>query len=258
MKKFTKKLASPFDSFLPGIAFHAYAVSNLLQNNAYNESLLTASIFLHLLFLILFVFLFEQRIRQRPYIIAVIFAFILAGEFIFFSFLDYEFNFASFLLPFFFLVLSEIGFTILERNSLFETTISESEALKHLLTKKEHELFELKKHSSSSSSRERENLIEKIELLQKEIARIGKEDQNDLLYTVQTDEKSSDNFYGILYRSKVMREVVSFIKKAAPTNETVLILFLKDKNIFDQVFQIVFLILDRMRCLQIMLASPML
>jgi len=223
-EKFTKKLASPFDSFLPGIAFHAFAVSNILQNNAYNESLITASVFLHLLFLILFVFLFEQRIRQRPYIIAVIFAFILAGEFIFFSFLDYEFNFASFLLPFFFLVLSEIGFTVLVRNSLFETTISESEALKHLLTKKEHELFELKKHSSSSSSRERENLIEKIELLQKEIARIGKEDQNDLLYTVQTDEKSSDNFYGILYRSKVMREVVSFIKKAAPTNETVLIL----------------------------------
>ncbi len=223
-EKFTKKLSSPFDEFLPGIAFHAFAVSNLLQNNAYNESVLPISVLLHFLFLILFIFLFEKITRKRQYIIAAVFAFILIIEFIFFSFFNYELHFVSFVLPFFSLIIFEIVLTILERNSLFETTISESEALKHLLAKKEHELLELKKYSDPSSIKEKENLKEKIELLQKEIARLEKHEQNDLLYTSKTEEKVSENFYGILYRSKVMREVVAFIKKAAPTNETVLIL----------------------------------
>ncbi|MFA6026962.1 MAG: sigma 54-interacting transcriptional regulator, partial [Ignavibacteriaceae bacterium] len=223
-EKFTKKLSSPFDEFLPGIAFHAFAISNLLQNNVYNESILPISVLLHFLFLILFIFLFEKITRKRQYIIAAVFAFILISEFIFFSFFNFEFHFVSFILPFFSLIIFEIVLTILERNSLFETTISESEALKHLLAKKEHELLELKKYSDPSSIKEKENLKEKIELLQREIARLEKHEQNDLLYTSKTEEKVSENFYGILFRSKIMREVVAFIKKAAPTNETVLIL----------------------------------
>ncbi|MCK9424604.1 MAG: sigma 54-interacting transcriptional regulator [Ignavibacteriaceae bacterium] len=223
-EKFTKKFSSPFDAFLPGIAFHAFAVSNLLQNNAYNESILPISVLLHFLFLILFIILFEKITRKREYIIAAVFAFILISEFIFFSFFNYEFHFASFVLPFFTLIIFEIVFTVLERNSLFEITISESEALKHLLTKKEHELLEMKKFSDPASIKEKEKLKEKIELLQKEIARLDKHEQNDLPYTSKTDQKVSENFYGILFRSKVMREVVAFIKKAAPTNETVLIL----------------------------------
>ncbi|MDP3148700.1 MAG: sigma 54-interacting transcriptional regulator [Ignavibacteria bacterium] len=223
-EKFTKKLASPFDSFLPGIALHAFAVSNLLKQNAFNDGLLLASIFLHLLLLAAFLFLLKEETSKRRNLVAVVFAVILIFEFVSFGFFNVELDFASFLLPFFSLAILEITFGVLERNSLFETTISESEALKHLLAKKEHELFDLKKHSDSSSINERENLKEKIDLLQKEISRLEKQDQNDLLYTPTPDDKMSENYFGIIYRSKIMRDVVSFIKKAAPTNETVLIL----------------------------------
>lgn len=222
-EKFTKKFSSLFDAFLPGIAFHAFAVSNLLQDNAYKESIIHVSIPLHFLFLILFIFLFEKKTRKRQNVIAAVFVFILISELIIFSFFNYELHFASLFLPFFALLILEIVFTVFERNSLFETTISESEALKHLLAKKEHELLELKKQSDFSSMKEKDNLIEKIELLHKEISRLEKQEQNELPYTQKAEEKVSENFYGILYRSKVMRDVVAFIKKAAPTNETVLI-----------------------------------
>ncbi|MFA6596898.1 MAG: sigma 54-interacting transcriptional regulator [Ignavibacteriaceae bacterium] len=223
-EKFTKKLSSSFDTYLPGIAFHAFAVSNLLQNNWVKESLFSISILIHLLLLVLFVFLFEKKTAKSRYEIAALFIFILVIEFLFFSFFNYELHFASFVLPFFSLLILELALTFSERNSLFETTISESEALKHLLTKKEHDLDELQKHSTFSSLAEKENLKEKIELLQKEISRLEKQGQNELPYTPKAEEKISENFCGILYRSKVMRDVVAFIKKAAPTNETVLIL----------------------------------
>jgi len=93
-EKFTKKFSSPFDAFLPGIAFHAFAVSNLLQNNAYNESLIPVSIPLHFLFLLLFVFLFEKKTLKRRNLIAAVFAILLISEFIIFSFLNYELHFA--------------------------------------------------------------------------------------------------------------------------------------------------------------------
>ncbi len=223
-EKFTKKLSSPFDSFIPGIAFHAFGVSNLLQNNSINQTLFGVSVFLNFVLLILFIFLLEKGMSNFRKIAIALFAATLIVEFVLFVFYNYELHLASLLIPSFILFLVEIAFAIFERNSLFETTISEAEALKHLLTKKEHEFAELKNNSDSTSLSERENLKEKIELLQKEISRLEKQDQNDLLYTSETDEKVSDNFYGILYRSKVMRDVVSFIKKAAPTNETVLIL----------------------------------
>lgn len=223
-EKFTKKLSSPFDEFLPGIAFHAFTVSNLLQQNNFNEGLFLPSIFIHLLLLTSLLFLLKEETPKRKNLVTVIFAVILLIEFVSFSFFNIEVHFASFILPFFFLALLEITFFVLERNSLFETTISESEALKHLLVKKEHELLELKKHSDPSSVKEKENLKEKIELLQKEISRLEKQDQNDVAYISKADDTVSENFFGIIYRTKIMRDVVSFIKKAAPTNETVLIL----------------------------------
>ncbi|PIS46203.1 MAG: hypothetical protein COT22_01215 [Ignavibacteria bacterium CG08_land_8_20_14_0_20_37_9] len=223
-EKYTKKLSSSFDASLPGIAFHAFAVSNLLQRNGHDESLFSFSILFHLLLLVFLLFLFEKRTLLRTYLITAVFTFVLSIEFIFFGFLNYELHFASFFLPFLSLFILDIFFSVLERNLLFETTISEAEALKHLLAKKEHEFVELIKKSDSSSLKEKENLKEKIELLQKEIARQEKQEQNELPYSPKADEKVNENFCGILYRSKVMREVVSFIIKAAPTNETVLIL----------------------------------
>ena len=223
-EKYTKKFSSSFDEFLSGVAFHAFAVSNLLMNNSYDGSLIRASYFLHFLILVLLIFIIEKKTRKRQNIAAAIFTFVLLGEFLAFSFFNYELHFASLLLPFFTLLISEIVFLALERNSIFESTISESEALKHLLTKKERELSELKKHSDSSNLKEKEILTEKIELLQKEIARQEKQEQNELPYIPKAEEAGSEDFCGILYRSKIMREVVAFIKKAAPTNETVLIL----------------------------------
>jgi len=223
-EKFTKKLSSPFDSFIPGIAFHAFGVSNLLQGNSINHTLFLVSIFLNFVFINFFIFLLEKETTRFKQLAFALFTAILICEFILFGFFNYELHFASLLFPSLILILVEVSLTFFERNSLFETTISESEALKHLLAKKEHEFAELKNNSDSTSLNERETLKEKIELLQKEISRLEKQDQNDSLYTTETDEKGSDNFYGILYCSKVMREVVSFIRKAAPTNETVLIL----------------------------------
>jgi len=223
-EKFTKKFTSPFDAYLPGIAFHAFAASNLLLHNELNDSLLQASIVVHLFLLIIFLFLFEKKTTKGRKIIAASFVFVLLIEFGLFSLFNIELHFASFFIPVFVLLLAELTSSILERNSIFETTISEAEAMKHLLAKKEHEFLELKKHSDSSSTKEKEILKEKIELLQKEIMHLEKQDQNELLYTPKSDETRSENFHGILYRSKVMRDVAAFIKKAAPTNETVLIL----------------------------------
>jgi len=223
-EKFTKKFSSPYDVSLPGIAFHAFAVSNLLQNNFYSESLLGLSIVIHLLLLIFLLLLSEKKTLRNKYIFVTVVVVILIAEFIAFSFFNYKLHFASFVLPVFFLIFSEITFVILERNKLFETTMSEAEALKHLLAKKEHELQDLKKVSGSVSLKEKENLVEKIALLQKEITRLEKQEDNDALYNENANEKPGDNFHGIRYRSKVMQEVVAFIKKAAPTNETVLIL----------------------------------
>jgi len=223
-EKFTKKFDAPFDAFLPGIAFHAFAVSNLLLNNPLNDGWLKASVAFHFIFLLFVLIRLEQDPVKCRKVLPVFALAILLMEFMLFTFWNYELHFSTLIFPLVALIIAEFIFVVKDKNSQFADAVSESTSLKHLLSKKENELSDLKNQFDSAALREKEILKEKISLLQKEIALLEKQDQNDIAYTPEVAEKGGENFHGILYRSKMMRDVVAFVKKAAPTNETILVL----------------------------------
>ena len=99
--------------------------------------------------------------------------------------------------------------------------LDEAVVLRNLLVSKEKELGKLQKELSDSGE-ESVQLVEKIESLRSDIEKL-KENEDDRSEAQIKTSVEVKEFYGIIYTSSSMAQVVELIKKAAPTETTILI-----------------------------------
>ena len=101
--------------------------------------------------------------------------------------------------------------------------IDEADLFKSLLKNKVVELSAMQNELKHSTIEESETLNSKIKILKEEIERL-KGNENDKTVSELEDIDKIKNFHGIIYKSKVMNQIVDLIGKVAPENANILIL----------------------------------
>lgn len=217
--------SSAFDNEIPGAAFHAFALDNLIHSRWMRTDLENLSSFVFLLMLIGMIFYMHSskrygRNKIRPYI------FFTAGfivlSFLLFSFFYLQLDYASFVLPLAVLIVCDIIFLFIEKNLLYKGAVDEREILHKHLKRKEEELTELQSELNAARPESAAALKEKIKSLHENIEKLKAKEMDELPATGST--AGVNNFYGMIYRSRSMNKIVDVIKKAAPEDAAVLIL----------------------------------
>ncbi len=212
-----------FNNNLPGVALHAFALDNLLKNRGLNLNFVLPSVFLFIILIILILWARSKNIFGRYYffMLAVFFSFMVLSFFLFAVF-NILLNYTVFILPFVFLIISDIILLFMERNIMLEGAIDESNLLKSLLAIKEDELSKFQKELNMGVDSP-ESLIGKIKLLKEDI-RMLKENEEDKKEIDSPGKIEMQEFHNIVFRSKGILNVIDIIKKVAPGDANVLIL----------------------------------
>ena len=214
-------LQTPFDDNLPGLALHAFALDNILKSRDLEGSFYTPSIFVFIILMLVFVLF---RITTQNNIIAIYLIFgtsVLILSFALVTLLDLKISVSFFIVPFLMLILTDTALYFIQGKELLQGALDESTALKNLLSVKENELLKLQSEIHESG-KESTQLQQKITALQSDIKKLrGNED--DRSEAVITIGNKIENFYGLIYTSRPMAQVVELVKKAAPTDSTILI-----------------------------------
>ncbi|MDP4196850.1 MAG: sigma 54-interacting transcriptional regulator [Bacteroidota bacterium] len=221
-------IQTSFDNQLPGIGLHAFALDNILNKRYIRTDYeLITSLILIVLLVLLAVLNLNFRALTR-YLSAFVLFFLISYLSLntFYIQLDYS----VFLIPWLLVGLFDLSLFLIKKNIEFTFFRSEAEKLKIKLKEKETRLSDLEKElelagigslSSSSSGK----LTEKISALKNEIENLKLQQEDQFLNTeLQKEMTSSENFFGIIYKSIAMQSVVSLITKVAPTDATTLIL----------------------------------
>lgn len=213
-------LNSPFDSYLPGIGFHALALSNILQQNFIIDKYYELSTYLFLVFILL-IAVYTPKVRAQFYYPVVLFVFLLLS-FITYSFYNLDLNWLVVIIPVFLLFVYKIARQYVEREELLEQSISERDVLEQALRAKENKLKELENELAVESKEGGDNLLEKVTALKHQIEQL-KEFQKDDETEEITGLTEPVNFHGMFFVSNLMRKLTAMIEKVAPQNATVLI-----------------------------------
>lgn len=216
------QFSSSFDSELPGVALHAFAVDNLLSNRYYRDDLSEISVVVFILSILVLMYLTEKFNFSLTkfyvlFFIGFIIAIILLQE-VFYQKVEASF----FLLNFLAVVLVQLIQFYYQSRSELNIAASEKDVLKSLLQKKEEELSVLKSKSELSDKQTSDLLKTEIIKLQQEIQKL-QENKEDSATAEEIKVDEAKFFFGIAYKSSQMDEVVNLIKKAAPTDSTILI-----------------------------------
>jgi transcriptional regulator with GAF, ATPase, and Fis domain len=168
-------------------------------------------------------FIFLRNILNRQiipvYLVTTVLVLLLV--FILISLLNLKIASSIFLIPFFFLIINDTVSYFVRGQKELKGAIDEATLLRNLLSSKESELSMLQ-NQISETGEESQQLVEKIESLRNDIDKL-RENEDDRLKALLDLERKPEDFYGIVYTSKSMSAVVELIKKAAPTDTTVLI-----------------------------------
>ena len=210
-----------YDPDLPGVALHAFALDNLLNSRYYNDRYYppTAVLFSVVILLLIF-FLRNQTRKFTLYFLAL--SLLIVAAFIFNRYVFLELAYSFFIIPFLFVIVSEFAFRIVESREELRSAVDEAELFKKLLGDKEKELLKLQQEFEVSEKEKSEPLLAKIKALKSDIDKL-KENEEDKQSAEFKDIESDKDFYGLVYRSGNFSLVVELIKKAAPTDATVLI-----------------------------------
>jgi transcriptional regulator with GAF, ATPase, and Fis domain/CHASE2 domain-containing sensor protein len=215
-------VASPFDDEVPGVALHAFAIDNILNGRWINNNYSLVSSIIFLLFLCFVAFYTEEKSAKRLSIIYVLlFILILALSLILLKFFFLKLSYSYFLIPFLLLAFAELVLYISKNRSVLIDTLAEAEALKSVLKSKEGELTKLQNELDVSS--ESPQLLEKIKALKEDINRLKEKEEDQSAAEININ-KEPENFYGIVYKSKVMANLIDFVKRTAPEEANILIL----------------------------------
>ncbi len=210
-----------FDDQLPGVALHAFALDNLINKRYYNDNFYFPSVLTFIILAFIWIIVFKKNVNPvKNYFVIVIPLLIIS--YLLHQFYYLELGFAFFLVPVTFVLISDLYFKFLERRNEYKGAVDEARLLKNLLEGKEKELAELQKELNYSSQENSDSLLTKIKELKGDIEKLkdSEEDRKPVEIKLEIDEV---NFFGLVYRSKEMQSVTEIIKKAAPTDATILI-----------------------------------
>lgn len=210
----SKTISNNFDSELPGIGLHAFALDNLINERGIIYQYFDLS--KYILFCCFLLILFIRKLRIRIFVILLL----LVLSFYLFSYHYLEINTAALIIPVFLLFFTDLAEkSFIYRQRLKKTNL-ETKLLVNELKAKEAELTKLK--SEIINENHSEGLSLKIKQLEEEIEKIkNMESEDSQEFLIESDEQ---NFEGIVYKSKKMAGIVEIIKKVAPENAPVLIM----------------------------------
>ena len=210
-----------FDDQLPGVALHAFAAENLLNERYINDKYYQWSIYAFIALIILLLIFLKDETRLFSFY-TIIFSSSLLIFYILYRFLFIELAISFIILPLAFTFIADIYFTLIEKRNQLTGYYNESELFKKLLAEKEKELLSLQSDLKKSSHQNTEKLLEKIEGLTEDIVKL-KENENDQIAANVVKVMDEQNFSGLIFRSAEMKNVVDLIMKAAPTDASILI-----------------------------------
>lgn len=210
-----------FDNQLPGVALHAFAAENLLNERYINDKYYQWSIYAFIALIILLLIFLKDESRLFSFY-TIIFSSSLLIFYIIYRFLFIELAISFIILPLAFTFIADIYFMLIEKRNQLTGYYNESELFKKLLAEKEKELLSLQSDLKKSSHQNTEKLIEKIEGLTEDIVKL-KENENDQIAANVVKVMDEQNFSGLIFRSAEMKNVVDLIMKAAPTDASILI-----------------------------------
>ncbi len=214
-------LETNFDEKLPGVALHAFALDNLLNSRYVNNDYYFLSI-VFLLFIVLIIILLQKAYSNLSvYYVAIVSIFLLTAFFLH-SYFNIVLAYSYILIPILAIIFIDYYYYLIEKKSELELYFDESVLLKKLLMEKEKDLNQLQTKLSYTNDQKAEDLLNKIELLKVEIEKL-KENEKDQKPTDLRDFTDEENFYGLIFKSAVMRNIVSLISKSAPTDAAILI-----------------------------------
>lgn len=211
-----KTFSSGFDGEIPGVAFHAFALDNILNKRWINSSYKTLSGILFLIFILAAMFLSHRSGSFAPYIIIIPLLLAAAAAY---AFWFIQLDFASLIFLSVSVIIIEAVSYVYKNKRSYNDALNEKEILRSRLQKKEEQLKKLQEELDVTGA---PMLVEKIKLLKDDIGKL-KEKEHDSEPAVLKDSEIK-NYEGIVYRSLKMNKIVETIKKVAPQNATVLIL----------------------------------
>ena len=218
-KQLSSGISTIFDENIPGAALHAFALDNLINDRYTLKDFYDYSIPVLIALSLAFIWLLSSaRLYWKLISVFLIMILLMAVCRIF----NLELAYSYFFFPAFAHFIFDVYQSVTESKEKISVYFNETEVLKNLVAQKEKQLIQLEKDLNVSESGNSNLLLDKIKELQRSIT-ILKESEDDLKEIVLNNAESFDNFYGIVYRSTKMQQVIELIKKAAPTDATILI-----------------------------------
>lgn len=221
-EKFTAKIHSWREGDIPGIALHAFAADNLLNNRAMSRSLYIPLLLLCGILLPGAWFLCMNR-SLRIRLTALLFtALLLMCVFILLSVSAYIVPVTALFVYTISSAGGELIISLFREKESARASLSELEGMRMLLEKKSRQLEQLEKKTGSEQQHTgREELIAS---LKDEIAKLRSSVRDDEIAPPEQEDEQYISFEGMIYRSSAMKQTVDLIKKFAPSDETVLII----------------------------------
>jgi hypothetical protein len=214
-----KNLNTIYDDELPGIGFHAIALDNILNNNFYDDSYYSISA----LFLFLFAFIPVFFGRKNFIIYLVILTFTVIIAFAAITVFNVLLNYSTFVLPFLFNLLTALLVFVNRRKEETESVIKEKDLILKELNDKTNQLDRLQNELELESKNSSHELLDKVSQLKQEVLELRNRHRDSEEVTFE-EQNRAENFHGIIFKSKEMRQIVSTIKKVADEKATILIM----------------------------------
>ncbi len=223
-EKYSQKIFSHREGVVPGLALHAFAAENIMNDSAWNTSYYYLFLALGFILLLGVSIYTESAGHKRKIIYCVVSAVLLFAAGVIMMSGSVLFPLATMLITPFVLLLSDVAQSFSAWKLRFDATVSETELLKQLLSKKTSELQELERKAAAEGKNARlqdESLLAK---MKDEIEKLRSSIRDEEIISPLEAGTNHLEFEGMIYRSPVMQQTVNLIKKFAPSDETVLII----------------------------------
>lgn len=220
----TSFVTSTFDNKIPGVALHAFAVDNIINDRWLKNNYFLLSSILFLFFLCLVAFITEGKpVKLLFFFYVPVFVLFVFSSLVLLKAFYLKLSYSYFLVPFVFIVITEFILYVNESKKVLKGALAETEVLKTILESKKKELVRFQEELDVSSEDGSPQLLEKIKAIKEDINRLKEKEEDESVAEINITVEP-ENFHGIVYRSNTMVKVVDIIKRTAPEDAGVLIL----------------------------------
>ena len=215
-------LETNFDDEAPAFTLHAFALDNMIHKRYFRNDFKLISTILFSFSFILLVW-FQKRFELNKYLWPIVLsAALISTAFVLHTYLFLRLDYLAIIFPFIFLFVYEAFSELTEKKSALEGVLDEARILRSHLSSKENELYTLRTKLELSGETNSNDYAKKIKSLEDEISKL-KENTEDDKEAEALSSLEIKNFYGIIYSSKTIQNVVDLIQNAAPEDVTVLV-----------------------------------